>query len=185
MEGLRKDGCPEWRCEFTYDRSRLAEADAVLFPAAQFGSHPATKPPSQRWLWVDVESPMSGPGKRTLTILRVHRMSPLVNWTMTYHSNSDIMAFYGYFRSLNTFQQPLRPNLIENHQMALSQYLRAMAKGMTLEDLMGPSWRSFVERPQVVAWMSSHCGTLSKREDYVEELSNYVPVDSGRTGTET
>nr|XP_027217569.1 alpha-(1,3)-fucosyltransferase C-like [Penaeus vannamei] len=103
-------------------------------------------------------------------------MNHLVNWTMTYHSNSDIMAFYGYFRSLDSFEQPLRPNFIENHPTALSQYLRAMAEGITLEDLMGASWRSVVEKPQLVAWLSSHCGTLSKREDYVQELSNYVSV---------
>nr|XP_027210879.1 alpha-(1,3)-fucosyltransferase C-like [Penaeus vannamei] len=175
-EGMREVGCPEWHCEFTYDRTRLEEAHAVLIPSLQFGRHPPTRRPWQRWVWVDVESPMSGPGKRSLSIVRIHKMNHLVNWTMTYHSNSDIMAFYGYFRSLDSFEQPLRPNFIENHPTALSQYLRAMAEGITLEDLMGASWRSVVEKPQLVAWLSSHCGTLSKREDYVQELSNYVSV---------
>lgn len=71
----------------------------------------------------------------------------------------------------------MRPNLIENHPRALAQYRDAMAKGTTLEDVMGPSWKSFVERPRLVAWMSSHCSTVSKREEYVSELARFIPVD--------
>ncbi|XP_042857553.1 alpha-(1,3)-fucosyltransferase C-like [Penaeus japonicus] len=183
MEGLHDMGCPEWQCEFTYDRARITEADAVLFRSLQFSVRPDFRRPSQRWIWTDVEAPTSGPAKRATTILRVHRLSSLVNWTMTYHLNSDVVANYGHFRSLHNSSLPLHPHLIESHQATLSQYLSAVAKGMTLEDIMGPSWRAFVDRPQVVAWMSSHCGTVSKREDYVQELSKYVPVDRyGRCG---
>ncbi|XP_063601704.1 alpha-(1,3)-fucosyltransferase C-like [Penaeus indicus] len=112
-----------------------------------------------------------------MTMLRVHNLSHLVNWTMTYHSNADVVAFYGYFRSLNTLLQPVRPNMIENHPVALAQYRDALARGTTLEEVMGPAWRSFVERPRLVAWMSSHCATVSKREEYVLELAKFIPVD--------
>ncbi|XP_042888437.1 alpha-(1,3)-fucosyltransferase C-like [Penaeus japonicus] len=177
MEGLRDGGCPEWQCEFTYNKTRVNEADAIMFRSNTFGSRPKSRRSSQRWVWVDVEAPLASPAKSAMNMLRVHNLSHLVNWTMTYHSNSDIVAFYGYFRSLNTFQQPLRPNIIENHPLALSKYRDALAKGTTLENIMGASWTSFVERPRLIAWMSSHCSTVSKREEYVRELSRYIPVD--------
>ncbi|XP_070001230.1 alpha-(1,3)-fucosyltransferase C-like [Penaeus vannamei] len=177
MEGLRDGGCPLWQCEFTYNKTRIAEADAILIRSNTFGSRPAFRRPAQRWVWVDVEAPFASPAKSAITMLRAHNLSHLVNWTMTYHSNSDVVAFYGYFRSLDIAIQPVRPNLIENHPRALAQYRDAMAKGTTLEDVMGPSWKSFVERPRLVAWMSSHCSTVSKREEYVSELARFIPVD--------
>ncbi|XP_068237230.1 glycoprotein 3-alpha-L-fucosyltransferase A-like [Palaemon carinicauda] len=36
---------------------------------------------------------------------------------------------------------------------------------------------SFYSRPKLVAWMVSHCYTLSGREVYISELKKYIPVD--------
>lgn len=47
-----------------------------------------------------------------------------------------------------------------------------------MEQVIGPGWRAFVKRPRLVAWMSSHCPTISKREEYVRELAKYIPVDT-------
>ncbi|XP_069975845.1 alpha-(1,3)-fucosyltransferase C-like [Penaeus vannamei] len=204
MDELRADGCPEWRCVFTYDRKKLPLADAVLFTSEQFSPArlPSRRPPSQRWVWADVEAPMAPPARGGLARLSAHNASHLVNWTMTYHESSDIVAYYGYFRSLNASVQyawdmschwrdspgkgcklPLRPNLIENHDVALERYRRALARKVTLEQVIGPGWRAFVKRPRLVAWMSSHCPTISKREEYVRELAKYIPVDTyGRCG---
>ncbi|XP_066975746.1 alpha-(1,3)-fucosyltransferase C-like [Macrobrachium rosenbergii] len=96
---------------------------------------------------------------------------------MTYHSNSDITAFYGYFLSKGDKTMPVRPNLMSEHPKAMIEYLRRRKLNTTLEDIMGPSWKEFVQRPKLVAWMSGHCGTYSKREQYVEELAKYVPLD--------
>ncbi|XP_063590818.1 alpha-(1,3)-fucosyltransferase C-like [Penaeus indicus] len=179
MDELRSDGCPEWRCAFTYDRKKLPLADAVLFTSEQFSPLrlPSRRPPSQRWVWADVEAPLSAPARGALARLSNRNASRLVNWTMTYHESADIVAFYGYFRSFNKSVQPLRPNLIENHDAALDRYRRALVRNVTLEQVMGPGWRAFVRRPRLVAWMSSHCPTISKREEYVRELAKYIPVD--------
>ncbi|KAK8739637.1 hypothetical protein OTU49_003441 [Cherax quadricarinatus] len=178
--GLKLEGCPSWKCRFTYDRGYTGTADAILFTAGGFtldNIPKAPKPQFQRWVWVDVEAPTEPGGLRTANTLRVHKMNHLVNWTMTYHSESDIIASYGHFLSLGATVKPLRPNLLSEHSEAVKRYTAALERGDTLENVMGPSWRSFVKRPKVVAWMSSHCRTNSRREDYIAELSKYITVD--------
>lgn len=48
---------------------------------------------------------MAPPARGGLARLSAHNASRLVNWTMTYHESSDIVAYYGYFRSLNASVQ--------------------------------------------------------------------------------
>ena len=43
---------------------------------------------------------------------------------------------------------------------------------------MKSEWIYFTQRPKLIAWMSSHCPTISKREEYVRELQKYVEVDT-------
>lgn len=90
----------------------------------------------------------------------------------------DTSLFTAYPPLSATTRRPLRPNLIENHDVALERYRRALARKVTLEQVIGPGWRAFVKRPRLVAWMSSHCPTISKREEYVRELAKYIPVDT-------
>lgn len=109
------------------------------------------------------------------------------------HSSSDftlIHNFHVYLYSLTRalwlwiqcfnpffFPRPLRANLIADHRPTMSMYLQALESNTTLEAIMGPSWRSFVTRPKLVVWMSSHCPTSSRREDYVTELQKYIHVE--------
>ncbi|XP_047486172.1 alpha-(1,3)-fucosyltransferase C-like [Penaeus chinensis] len=176
MEELREDGCAETNCFFTTDKAMLPLADALLFVSQNFhqGNFPKTRKPWQRWVWTEVEAPLTG---STLARLSASNLSHYINWTMTYHERADVVAFYGYFRSLNTTLQPVRPNLIENHRAALAKYRDALARNTTLEQVMGPSWRSYVRRSKIVAWMSGHCPTISRREEYVRELAKHIPVD--------
>ncbi|KAK8739624.1 hypothetical protein OTU49_003433, partial [Cherax quadricarinatus] len=149
-EGLKLEGCPNWKCDFTYDRSYSNIADAIMFPAGLFNMKDIPKGPRphfQRWVWLEVEAPTEPGGLKTAKTLRNHKMSHLVNWTMTYHSESDIVAFYGHFLSLGATVRPLRPNLMSDHSEAMRRYMAAMERGDTLETVMGPSWRSFVKRP--------------------------------------
>ena len=42
----------------------------------------------------------------------------------------------------------------------------------------------FWKKSKVVAWISSNCGVPSKRDEYVKEMSKYIPVDIyGKCGT--
>lgn len=66
---------------------------------------------------------------------------------------------------------------MSSHQEKLKQYTKDLKAGRTLEDVMGPSWSTFVKKPKLVAWMVSHCPTQSRREMYVKELQKYIAVD--------
>nr|XP_053629287.1 uncharacterized protein LOC128686407 [Cherax quadricarinatus] len=171
--GLREEGCPSWRCNFTYDHSLLGQAHAVLFRALAYPweSLPTQRVPrEQRWVLVDVEAPPSQAFSR--------QASSLLNWTMTYHTQSDVVAFNGYFLSLGASLRPLRPNQMSEHGEAVGRLKKALARGVTLEEVLGPSWVTYVNKPRVVAWMSGHCSTRSKREQYVAKLKQYLSVDT-------
>lgn len=46
-------------CIFTYDRNMLSEAQGVVFHhLTHDGSFPDTKPPGQKWIWTNRESPL-------------------------------------------------------------------------------------------------------------------------------
>ena len=70
------------------------------------------------------------------------------NWTMTYKLDSDIQLLYGRVNTNSNYSQDYNP----------------------------PK-RNGTMKSHQVAWMVSHCGTFSKREDYVAELSKYISID--------
>ncbi|XP_039574640.1 alpha-(1,3)-fucosyltransferase 4 [Passer montanus] len=83
-------------CRLSADRSRLGEAQAVLFHHRDLARHGAQglprgappRPPRQRWVWMNFESPSHSPGLRGL--------AGLFNWTMSYRRDSDVFVPYGY-----------------------------------------------------------------------------------------
>ncbi|KFO29211.1 alpha-(1,3)-fucosyltransferase 4 [Fukomys damarensis] len=50
---------------------------------------PGPRPPGQRWVWMNFESPTHSPGLRSLA-------GNLFNWTLSYRTDSDIFVPYGY-----------------------------------------------------------------------------------------
>ncbi|XP_041879614.1 alpha-(1,3)-fucosyltransferase 4 [Corvus kubaryi] len=83
-------------CRLSADRSRFGEAQAVLFHHRDLARHGAQglprgfppRPPRQRWVWMNFESPSHSPGLRGL--------AGLFNWTMSYRRDSDVFVPYGY-----------------------------------------------------------------------------------------
>lgn len=47
------------------------------------------RPPGQRWVWMNFESPSHSPGLRSLA-------DNLFNWTLSYRADSDVFVPYGY-----------------------------------------------------------------------------------------
>lgn len=84
--------------------------------------------------------------------LDVTKLDNVFNWTMTYQHDSDVRLLYGRVRPNE--QQPL--NITSSQQV--QQNIRNNKTGK-------------------VAWMVSHCPTFSHREDYVAQLSKFIPVD--------
>ena len=75
--------------------------------------------------------------------------SNVFNWSMTFHRDSDI--FYPYGRIIPKKESET------GSRKDYSKIFRQKRKG--------------------VIWFVSHCPTKSKREQYVEELRKYIPVD--------
>lgn len=85
-------------CHLTTNRSGHEEAQAILFHhrdlmvqggPSQFPGGP--RPPAQRWVWMNFESPSHSEG--------LHDLAGIFNWTMTYRVDSDVFVPYGYLRA--------------------------------------------------------------------------------------
>lgn len=83
-------------CSLSANRSRHQEAHAILFHHRDLVLHgpdhlPRLRPPAQRWVWMNFESPSHSPGLQGL--------AGLFNWTMSYRVDSDVFVPYGYLRA--------------------------------------------------------------------------------------
>ncbi|XP_033001639.1 alpha-(1,3)-fucosyltransferase 4 [Lacerta agilis] len=86
-------------CNLTTDRGRQLEAQAVVFHhrnliASGLKHLPRVRPPGQRWVWMNFESPSHTQGLRDL--------AGIFNWTMSYRVDSDVFLPYGYLRPSQT-----------------------------------------------------------------------------------
>ncbi|CAK8674490.1 unnamed protein product [Clavelina lepadiformis] len=83
-------------CYLTYDKGTASKADAIVFHFAETWDSPHILPwkdrtPKQRWVWYCMEPPWNVRYvmQKTLTPL-----NGVFNWTMTYRTDSDILASY-------------------------------------------------------------------------------------------
>ncbi|XP_021346828.1 alpha-(1,3)-fucosyltransferase C-like isoform X2 [Mizuhopecten yessoensis] len=74
------------------------------------------------------------------------------NWTISYRRDSDILYAYGGFKTRNINQSAW-----DNETSQFSE--------------------KWLKKSKDIAWMVSHCGTPSKRDDYVNILKNMTMVD--------
>nr|XP_056700640.1 4-galactosyl-N-acetylglucosaminide 3-alpha-L-fucosyltransferase FUT6-like [Euleptes europaea] len=84
-------------CHFTADRSWHNKADAVVVhhrDVCYSNSLPRNpRPPSQRWIWFNLESPSNSPN--------LGFMDNYFNLTMSYRRDSDIFTPYGWLEALH------------------------------------------------------------------------------------
>ncbi|KAM8976264.1 alpha-(1,3)-fucosyltransferase 4 [Pelodytes ibericus] len=82
-------------CHLTTNRSLHHQADAILFhhrDIGDFSDFPLiTRPSSQKWIWMNFESPTHS--------LWLSSLGGIFNWTMSYRVDSDIFIPYGYLFS--------------------------------------------------------------------------------------
>lgn len=67
----------------------LDDEEEPVAAAAEALAARGPRPPGQRWVWMNFESPSHSPGLRSLE-------SNLFNWTLSYRADSDIFVPYGY-----------------------------------------------------------------------------------------
>lgn len=146
-------------CTLTDDALTYPEADAVLIHHREIASGtaflpPEPRPPAQKWIWLNYESPTHTPG--------LWRFEGIFNLTMSYRSDSDIFLPYGYLvpRALtgsglqNRFAHPLR----------------------------GPS-HSSLNRRRLVTWVISNWSESHARVALYYQLRRYIQIDVyGRAG---
>ncbi|XP_045583922.1 alpha-(1,3)-fucosyltransferase C-like [Procambarus clarkii] len=170
--------CPTANCVFTHNVSEASVADAIIFHAFDF--HPRNVPEvrhaHQRYIWLTHESP----GLLRDAVNASSEDGGFFNWTSTYHRDSDVFLPYGGLVSLLETRTPARSGLLDTgvtYQLYMDSLGGEEQLAGTLEfDPVG-NWSAFLSRPKTVAWMVSHCHTLSGRELYVKELQQYLQVD--------
>jgi len=75
------------------------------------------------------------------------------NWTISYRDNADIPWKRGWVKKLDT---PI-------HKTALARKVMIQNEN---------------KKKKLVAWYVARCGSKSKREGYINELKEYIPIDS-------
>ncbi|XP_048576421.1 glycoprotein 3-alpha-L-fucosyltransferase A [Nematostella vectensis] len=145
-----REQCPLWKIELTYNKSRFAESDLVIFHALG-GNMPNTdelrrlsknRPLLQRWVYHSMESPKVTP--------MVSPLNGFFNATWTYRSDSDFSAAYATY-------VPLSPTEMSYKKVTISK--RDYSKGKT----------------SLVAWVVSNC-SARLRNEFVAELMKYIDV---------
>ncbi|XP_009984387.1 PREDICTED: galactoside 3(4)-L-fucosyltransferase-like [Tauraco erythrolophus] len=164
-------------CHFTIDRSWSQKADAVIVHHRdvcknmnELAQQP--RPPSQRWIWFNLESPTNSPN--------LGAMDNVFNLTMSYRRDSDIYTPYGQLHLLTEpqpFNIPPKTKLVawivSNWKPALQRvkYYEELKKHITV-DIYGKQHLP-LSRDDVLSTMSQYSFYLafenSQHEDYITE----------------
>lgn len=151
-----------WNQTIQSDFRFLEQFDAVLFSVHELwiSSLPPRRyrrPTKQRFVLLTQESPQS------MGYFKPGAFDNFFNWTMSYRRDSDVQLLYGRIKPLSNANST-RSQQTENGLVPQRHY----------------------NKTKKVAWMVSHCKTFSKREEYVDKLKEFIPVDIyGRCGNLT
>uniref|UniRef100_A0A8C8SWE6 Fucosyltransferase n=1 Tax=Pelusios castaneus TaxID=367368 RepID=A0A8C8SWE6_9SAUR len=184
-------------CRASADRGRYREAQAVLFHHRDLIFHglgqlpvsPPPRPPGQRWVWMNFESPSHSP--------RLGDLAGIFNWTMSYRSDSDIFVPYGFLRATPPaprFSLPRKTKLVAwvisnwNERQARVKYYHQLKKYIPI-DVYGAQGLALKE-DNVIGTVSQYKFYLafenSQHTDYITEKlwrnafkSSAVPVVLG------
>lgn len=148
------DACRELHCTLTSDRTLVGNASAVFFFMWDFKPNYLPKIRTPEQRYVFFY--LESPVTFMNTNDKI--LENYFNWTMTYRIDSDVHFPYGLF---------LKQSNNDNSKMF---------------DV--DANRLFHNRSKLVAWMVSNCSPHSKRDQYVNVLKKYIPVDVyGRCGS--
>ena len=164
--------CPVSNCLVTRNsqipRYSQSEFDAIIFLGQDLSkSKPSDMPDqelrrmTQRYIFYQTESPINWKFNYT-------KLDDLFNWTMSYKLDSDIHIPYGnrYIKS-KYFTSSEKIEIKKSGQSHDKNYF----------NYNQIQFSALAHRPGAVAWMASHCNTISDREKYVNELMKHIQVD--------
>jgi alpha-1,3-fucosyltransferase len=177
-EPLPKVQCPITSCLFTTDLSLMQHSDVVVLHFDTLKDFPINRKPHQRFVFYHFESP-----DNTVTKLmdNPYFRYDYFNWTMTYRRDSDIFL-RDYYGSLVS-----KKSLNDNNRKTRYQYGSYMSRNNSIEvyddrvvryQNNDPGLYKLISRKtKMITWFVGNCNTTIRREEYVRQLNQYVPID--------
>ncbi|KAI2653252.1 4-galactosyl-N-acetylglucosaminide 3-alpha-L-fucosyltransferase 9 [Labeo rohita] len=174
-------------CRLTNDRSQFKNSHGFLFHHRDIHEDDMPtlqRPPFQKWIWMNMESPSNSPPRSTL--------NNLFNLTTTYRQDSDIMIPYGRILEKTggstTFKIPYKNKLVcwivsnwNSNTHKRSQYYENLKQHISIETY-GHSFRRPVRDEDYLDLVSSCKFYLSFEnsihKDYITEKL-YNPLNLG------
>jgi alpha-1,3-fucosyltransferase len=181
QEPLSKIQCPKRSCLFTTDISLIKQSDVVVLHFDTLRDFPVNRRPDQRFVFYHFESP-----ENTAALLMddPRFRFDFFNWTMTYRRDSDIYLrdYYGSFvskLSMSNNTREMRYDYSSNRTINHFSKTKEFDRNKTME--FSKNNLDFLElisrKTKMVTWFVGNCITKIRREEYVRQLSQYVPVD--------
>lgn len=116
--------------------------------------------PKQIWLFYTMEP------QRYTYCSHYYSINELDNWfnlTATFKPNSDIVVSYTSIKSLSDISRDMS-TFLEYYTKDSRFFEKKLLK-------------TELSKKSLALWFVSHCSTSSRREDYIQELQKYIPVD--------
>lgn len=180
-------------CRFTVDRSWYPKADAIVVHHRDVcysrNSIPNSRPPSQRWIWFNIESPSHTPN--------LGFMDNRFNLTMSYRRDSDIFSPYGWLEVLDQPQNVTVPPKTKLVAWVVSNWNPSSRRVQYYQELKKYIQVDVYGRQHLPLPWNEHLSTLTQykfylsfensiHEDYITEklwknafLSMAVPIVCG------
>lgn len=175
------DGCPVSDCYATHERNfaSVDQFDALLFHGNELKRQdlPASRNPSQWYVYVNLESPANGPLEDGFYL-------EYFNLSMTYRLNSDVLRTYAVVREKRSDRM-----VAPSENVTWTDFLPTASGRVTRNQTMEAAGaeeqaeeeaslvNSMKSKSKPIAWFVSNCRAKSGRTKYVEELSRYLEVD--------
>ncbi|XP_046636972.1 alpha-(1,3)-fucosyltransferase C-like [Daphnia pulicaria] len=179
---LVKGQCPVKSCLFTTDMSLMQQSDVVVLHFDTLEDYPVNRQPHQRFVFYHFESPDNTASE---LMNDSNFRYDYFNWTMTYRRDSDIYLrdYYGSLiakASIKNNSREMRYNYgnLTNsnyNDQIISDAIHLPGMELVKTDL---NFTALIRgKSKMVTWFVGHCTTPIRREEYVRQLSQYVPVD--------
>lgn len=158
--------CPVSSCFVTDDRSLFNSSDVVIFSIQNLDLNdlPVYRSAHQRFVFYELESPAN---TDPLPMLHNRTRFGFFNWTMTYRLDSNVVHRDSYGIVLPKRRTPVSRYPIPRRQGNISSNSHQRPHTET----------RVANKTKLAAWFVSNCITSGRREDYVRQLSQYIPID--------
>lgn len=168
-------GCAVTSCLFTGDLSLLDQSDIVFFNIHTVEDVPVmNRKPHQRFVFAQLESPdNTKPHLMNIDRFRYN----FFNWTMTYRRDSDIFLrdYYGSIVNKATIHDI---NHAERYNMKLYNYSSSVDNTTDWTTELDSTTVAIIKgKTKIATWVVSHCSTPVRRDEYVRQLQQFMPVD--------